>query len=64
MVGYWHKIKGRCQRCNRFVNNIYVVKDPIQGQFCSGFCARDAYRQMNEGLTDQELKTIKEAHGQ
>jgi hypothetical protein len=45
------------------VPNIYVVKEPIQGKFCSGMCANDAVRQMKEGLDKQEINKLKEFHG-
>lgn len=63
MLGYYHKMKGRCERCGRMVNSLYYVREPIQGRFCTAMCAKDASRQMEEGLTDQELNKAKEFYG-
>jgi len=63
MIGYYHKMKGRCERCRRFIDNLYYVREPIQGRFCSAMCAQDAIRQMDQGLTDQELQKAKEVYG-
>ena len=47
IMGRWHRMKVRCHRCNRPVEQVYVVTDPpISGKFCGKQCyqiARDHY---------------------
>ena len=52
--GFWHKVRMRCDRCNRFRDRILVVKDgPTTGNFCSPFCYQAAREEMDSGNVNQ-----------
>lgn len=54
VIGYWIKLKTRCDRCHRAVNNIYsVMSGPCTGKFCGRYC----YEVAKEEITDDQRQT-------
>lgn len=48
VMGKWHQMKRRCDRCNRPAERLLVVSDgPTTGKFCSRFCYQAARKEMH-----------------
>lgn len=60
VMGHWHKLKERCQKCRRVAQNLLVVSTgPTTGRFCSRFCYEAARKEMEEHERAQNSETVR-----
>ena len=57
VMGFWRKIKVRCQQCHRMVNNAYEVREGLViGHFCGRNCYEWAVKEAKDGKKNPLLE--------